>query len=79
MTFDEASDDGRPPEKRADYECLADFADELPLLINHFPFLTSSGFRPVGRVINFAVIDGDPFASRAGCCASRNWTAAGSD
>lgn len=77
VSFDQASEDGRPPEKRADYEVLADFADELPLLINHFPFITSSGFRPVGRVIRFAVVDGEPFDIPSGVLAfgqlDRSW------
>jgi hypothetical protein len=77
VTFDELSEDGRPPERRADYEVLADFADEVPLLINHFPFITSSGGQAVGRVINFAIIDGEPFGIPSGVLAfaelDRSW------
>jgi hypothetical protein len=77
VTFDEASEDGAPPEKRADYEALADFADELLLLINHSPFITSGGFQAVGRVINFAIIDGAPFGIPSGVLAfaelDRSW------
>jgi hypothetical protein len=69
VTFDQESEDGRPSERREDYEVLADFADELPLLINHFPFITSSGFRPVGRVIRFAIVDGEPFSIPSGVLA----------
>lgn len=77
VVFGERSEDGRPPEKRADYEVLADFCEEIPLWVDHFPFLTSSGFQAVGRVINFAVIDGEPFDIPSGVLAfaelDRSW------
>jgi hypothetical protein len=55
--------------RREDYEVLASFCEELPLLVNHQPFITSSGGQPVGRVINFAVIDGEPFNIPSGVLA----------
>jgi hypothetical protein len=77
VSFDEPSEDGRPPDRREDYEALADFADELPLLINHFPFITLSGFQPVGRCRSFAVVYGDPYNIPSGvlCYAEldRSW------
>jgi hypothetical protein len=77
VTFDEPSEDGRPPERREDYEALPDFADELPLLINHFPFITLSGFLPVGRCRSFAIVNGDLYGIPSGVLAyaelDRSW------
>ena len=77
VSFDQPSEDGRPPEERASYEVLADFCEEIPLWVGHFPLITSSGFRAVGRVINFAVIDGEHWNIPSGVLAyaelTRDW------
>jgi hypothetical protein len=58
VVFDEPSVDGRPADRREDYEPLASFAEPLPLWINHHPAITPSGLSDAGRVMNFAVVDG---------------------
>jgi hypothetical protein len=60
VVFDEPSVDGRPAERREEYDWFASFADTLPVRVNHLPVITSSGVYDVGRVSHFAIVDGPP-------------------
>jgi hypothetical protein len=60
VVFDEPSVDGRPAERREDYDWFPAFADTLPVRVNHLPVITSSGVYNVGRVSHFAIVDGPP-------------------
>lgn len=60
VVFDEPSVDGRPAERREDYDWFPSFADTLPVRVNHLPVITSSGVYDVGRVSHFAIVDGPP-------------------
>ena len=56
--FDEPSVDGRPAERREDYELFPDFFNELPLRVDHHLIVTSSGAYNAGKVSRFAIVDG---------------------
>jgi len=56
--FDEPSVDGRPAERRADFEWFPAFFDELPLRVDHHLIVTSSGAYNAGKVSRFAIVDG---------------------
>jgi hypothetical protein len=58
--FDEPSVDGRPAERREDYELFPDFFNELPLRVDHHLIVTSSGAYNAGKVSRFAIVDGAP-------------------
>jgi hypothetical protein len=58
--FDEPSVDGRPAERRADFEWFPAFFDELPLRVDHHLIVTSSGAYNAGKVSRFAIVDGAP-------------------
>ena len=76
--FDEPSVDGRPAERRADFEWFPAFFDELPLRVDHHLIVTSSGAYNAGKVSRFAIVDGaHPIPS--GVCAwpSATTTASG--
>jgi hypothetical protein len=60
VVFDEPSVDGRPAERREDYELFPDFFDELPLRVDHHRIITSAGAYNAGTVSRFAVVDGSP-------------------
>jgi hypothetical protein len=60
VVFDEPSEDGRPAERREEYDWFPSFADTLPVRINHLQVITSSGVYDVGRVSHFAIVDGSP-------------------
>jgi hypothetical protein len=60
VVFDQPSEDGRPPDRREDYDWFPSFADTLPVRVNHLPVITSSGVYDVGRVSHFAIVDGSP-------------------
>jgi hypothetical protein len=60
VVFDEPSKDGRPPERREDFEWFPSFADTLPVRVNHHRVITSSGAYDAGRVSHFAIVDGPP-------------------
>jgi hypothetical protein len=60
VVFDEPSADGRPPDRREEYDWFPSFADTLPVRVNHLPVITSSGAYDVGRVGHFAIVDGSP-------------------
>src|SRR5215207_10402691 len=60
VVFDEPSVDGRPADRRDNYDWFPSFADTLPVRINHLPVITSSGVYDVGRVSHFAIVDGSP-------------------
>jgi hypothetical protein len=42
VVFDEPSENGRPAERREDYDWFHSFADTLPVRVNHLPVITSS-------------------------------------
>ena len=56
--FDEPSVDGRPAERRADFEWFPAFFGELPLRVDHHLIVTSSGAYNAGKVSRFAIVDG---------------------
>jgi hypothetical protein len=58
VVFDEPSEDGRPAERRENYDWFPSFADTLPVRVNHLPVITSSGVYDVGRVSHFAIVNG---------------------
>ena len=58
--FDEPSVDGRPAERREDYELFPDFFNELPLRVDHHLIVTSFGAYNAGKVSRFAIVDGVP-------------------
>ena len=60
VVFGEASEDGRPADRREDYDWFAWFADSLPVWINHHPHLVGDRFHDVGRTVQFAVVNGEP-------------------
>jgi hypothetical protein len=60
VVFDEPSEDGRPADRREDYDWFPSFADTLPVRVNHRPVITSSGVYDVGQVSHFAIVDGLP-------------------
>lgn len=60
VVFDEPSEDGRPALRREDYKWFPDFANTLPVRVNHLRAITSSGAYDVGRVSHFAIVDGSP-------------------
>jgi hypothetical protein len=60
VVFDEPSVDGRPADRREDYDWFPSFADTLPVRVNHRRVITSSGVYDVGRVSHFAIVNGPP-------------------
>jgi hypothetical protein len=60
VVFGEPSADGRPAERREDYELFPDFFNELPLRVDHHLIITSSGAYNAGKVSRFAIVDGAP-------------------
>jgi hypothetical protein len=60
VVFGEPSVDGRPADRREDYELFPDFFNELPLRVDHHLIVTSSGAYNAGHVSRFAIVDGAP-------------------
>jgi len=60
VVFDQPSEDGRPANRREDYDWFPKFAGTLPVRVNHLPVITSSGTYDLGRVSHFTIVDGPP-------------------
>src|SRR5829696_4001174 len=70
VVFDEPSEDGRPANRRENYDWFPKFAGTLPVRVNHLPVITSSGAYDVGRVSHFTIVDGpSPIPSGVLCLA----------
>ena len=68
VVFDQPSEDGRPANRRENYDWFPKFAGTLPVRVNHLPVITSSGAYDVGRVSHFTMWTARR-QSRAACCA----------